>query len=302
MDYERLMSKKNPDGKDAVDLLNEASELMDRDKFKNAIGLLTEAIGLCGHPRFYFNRGYCYHQLKDKKNAIRDFTKCLVNDRGNDLQDHEKQRLYLYHGIIYEEMAEEEKAIEAYKKAADWGYAGAIARLEKLGIDDYEPQPIADSDKSSQIKTSQKTSPVKKPVSESSSKPASSSANAPLSTPKKKSKMKFLLPLIAGLICAVCVFLFFANRSGKSSGSSIIKITKINKNAAFDVRVQAEKAIITSDNINLYADPDAYSRVIRELFKGYVVSVTGNASGEWTPVEHEGVKGWVNSDKITHER
>jgi len=299
MNYEKLMSKKNSEGKDAVDLLNEASELIDKEKYKNASGILTEAISLCGHPRLHFNRGYCYHQLKDYKNAINDFKKSIANDRGNDLLEHEKQRLYLYLGIIYEEVGEKDKAVEAYKRAADWGYAGAVTRLEKMGID-YTPRPI---DESSDSESEQETMPRNASSSKIKSSPSTGTAgsksqssekllsnSASSSGPqKKKSKLKFILPVVIGIVCGVCAFLLMQNLPEKVPELSIAATPLV-------------KATVILDGIYLYTEPSVYSKVIRQLYKGYIVNITGDASGEWTPVEHEGVEGWVNTDIIDFEK
>ncbi|MCL2209322.1 MAG: hypothetical protein FWC19_10155 [Treponema sp.] len=273
------MSKKNSSGKDAVDFLNEASDLMDRDKYRDAAGLLTEAIGLCGHPRLYFNRGYCYHQLKDSKNAIRDFSKSIVNDRGNDLLEHEKQRLYLYIGIIHED-TDEDKAIEAYKKAADWGYKGAIAKLEKLGID-YVPQDPLAKPSEPEEKPAAKTATVK--IKTALKSPSASAAS--LIPPKKKSRFKFILPVVIGLICGVGAYFILNNLPKIDMGKSAIKTREVT-------------ATVISDTLYLYAEPYLFADTLKVLYKGFIVEITGDASGGFTPVEHEGVKGWVDSNSI----
>ena len=277
MNYEKQMSKKNGEGKDAVDLLNEASELMDKDKFKDAIELLTEAIGLCGHPRFYFNRGYCYQQLKDSKNAIKDFTKCVANDRGNDLMDHEKQRLFLYHGIIYEDMGEEEKAVDAYKKAADWGYSGAVTRLEKMGVE-YTPNSGDDSSDSeeepeNQNKRSSKTEPdsnVKIPASK---------------TAKKKSKTDLFLPAIIGFVFGVILIIIVSNLPREAPEKPPVL-----------------KAAVMTNTLILFAEPKNNAEVLKILYFGDILIVREDASGSWTSVEYEGIQGWVDSAFIELRR
>ncbi|MCL2265013.1 MAG: hypothetical protein FWC22_03125 [Treponema sp.] len=274
------MSKKNNAGKDAVDFLNEASDLMDRDNFKGAVGLLTEGISLCGHPRLFFNRGYCYHQLKDSKNAVKDFTKSIANDRGSDLLEHEKQRLYLYLGIIYEEINDEEKAVEAYKNSADRGYAGAITRLERLGIS-YRLRQVNEPQEQ----------PAPKPAtarpSQAKTATAAASKNASVaSAPIKKSMYRFILPVVIGIIFGIGTYLLLRN----------IPEIIINKQAA--IKPNVITATVTSDTLNLCAEPYAFSDVLKVLYNGYVLEITGDASGGFTPVEYEGVRGWVDSDWI----
>jgi len=303
MNYEKLMSKKNSDGKDAVDFLNEASDLIDKDKYKNASVLLTEAIGLCGHPRLHFNRGYCYHQMKDYKKAISDFKKGISNDRGSDLLTHEKQRLYLYLGIIYEETGEKDDAIEAYKKAADWGYAGAITRLEKMGIT-YVPQSTdqADEENIAPAAGSKSATVNKRRNSGASEKTASNSFTAPSSdlkqkfyTPpkhkiKKKSKIKFILPVVIGLICGAAVVIIIQNLPEKSAVNHAVKQPAVIK------------AVVIADTLSLRADPSVNADILKILNFGYVVEITGDEANGFTPIEHEGVKGWVDSNWIEIEK
>jgi len=294
MNYEKLMSKKNGEGKDAVDLLNEASELMDKDKFQGAIDLLTEAISLCGHPRFYFNRGYCFFQMKDLKNAVKDFKKSLVNDRGNDLLEHEKQRLYLYQGIILEDSGENDDAIEAYKNSADCGYSGAVTRLEKMGID-YSPNSRDESSQSEEKLNRQSARPAGK-ASESKTKSASSSDGKASFTGKasknssssdsfiKKSKSNLFLPAIIGFIFGIILILIVSNLPRE-----------------FPEKPPVQKAAVTSNSLNLRAEPKPNAEVLKILYFGNVVEITGDVNGDFTPVEYDGVQGWVNTSFIVLE-
>jgi hypothetical protein len=60
----------------------------------------------------------------------------------------------------------------------------------------------------------------------------------------------------------------------------------------------AKKVTVTSDALNLRAEPSGDARIVKVLYKGDVLTVTGNASGGWTPIEHEGSRGWVSSEFI----
>ncbi|MCL2230519.1 MAG: tetratricopeptide repeat protein [Treponema sp.] len=284
MDYERLMNKKNSNGKDAVDLLNEATDIMDKDDFKGAIDLLSEAVDLCGHPRLYFNLGYCYYQLRDYKNAIVDFENSLANDRGTDLLKHERQRLFLYLGIIYEKNNDNDKAIEAYKNSADWGYEGALGKLENLGVpyipDEPKMEPFvskaAQTNQRAQAKqnTQQKQRAQQKPRAQADKPAAVSSA--------KKRIPGFIVPAAVGIIVGFFLFIMIDGLSKRevSAKPSVIRAT------------------VTSSTLDLRAEPFTYSELLKVLYKDSVVEVTGDASGDWTPVVHEGVRGWVDSQRI----
>jgi len=56
-------------------------------------------------------------------------------------------------------------------------------------------------------------------------------------------------------------------------------------------------AKVTSD-VNFRAGPSGNSEVLKILTKGTIVTITGESSGDWTPVEHDNVKGWVSSQYI----
>ncbi|MCL2181030.1 MAG: SH3 domain-containing protein [Treponema sp.] len=297
MNYEKLMSRKNSEGKDAVDLLNEASDLIDKEKFNNAADLLKEAISLCGHPRFYFNRGYCHYQMKDSKNAIKDFTKSIANDRGGDLLEHEKQRLYLYLGIVYEDTEEDEKAVDAYKESADLGYEGALARLERMGVT-YTPNSKNESSKTEASISKQKQSGIPNPAGAAhpagtrqagtaSAASALKSSNIKNSSPGGKSKLQFILPIAAGVMCGIGAFILLNHLNGRETS---IKPTITT--------APIIKAAVKSDILNLRAEPYANAEVLTILFNGYVVEITGDVSGDFTPVDYEGVQGWVQSDGI----
>jgi len=285
MNYEKLMSKKNSDGKDAVDFLNEASELIDKKNFNTASGLLTEGIQLCGHPRLFFNRGYCYYQMKEYKNAVKDFNKSISNDRGNDLLKHERQRLFLYLGIVHEEIEEDDQAIEAYKKAADWGYEGAVARLEKMGVT-YLPQKINNNEDETEEPVHKSKLQQKKRSQVLSESNAELTKNIKINkNVKKKSKLRFILPVFAGFILGAGFFFFFQDLSEKS---------KIKTAAAPPVIT----AVVKTENIYLLADPFVHADIIKILYYGDIVEISGDASGGFTPVFYDGYKGWVSSDSI----
>jgi len=58
------------------------------------------------------------------------------------------------------------------------------------------------------------------------------------------------------------------------------------------------KVTVISDGLNLRAEPSINAEIIKQLYKGDVLNVIGDISNGWTPVEHEGVRGWVSSELI----
>jgi len=289
MDYEKLMNKKNSKGKDAVDLLNEATELMDNDDFRGAIDLLSEAVDLCGHPRLYFNLGYCYYQLKDFKDAVEDFENSLANDRGNDLLKHERQRLFLYLGIIYEKNKDNDKAIEAYKNSADWGYEGALAKLENLGVsyvpeepsvESYKPEASRENQKEQSTQQKQRAQQKLREQKNKSVPKASSAAK------DKKKRFGLMLPTVVGFIIGVILILIVSNLPKNEERGYVVK------------KPPKVTATVTYDAAQLRSEPYNNSLILKILYNGNVVNVTGEKLGEWIPVEYEGISGWVSSELI----
>ena len=74
-----------------------------------------------------------------------------------------------------------------------------------------------------------------------------------------------------------------SSSSGSSSGSSSSS--------------KASTATITS-NVNFRSGPSTNNAIIRQLPQGTVVTLTGETSGDWTKIIHNGDTGWVSSQFI----
>ena len=57
-------------------------------------------------------------------------------------------------------------------------------------------------------------------------------------------------------------------------------------------------ATVISDGLNLRAGPSINAAILKQLYKGDVLNVIGDISNGWTPVEYEGIEGWVSSELI----
>jgi len=229
--------------------------------------------------------GYCYYQLKDYKDAVEDFENSLANDRGNDLLKHERQRLFLYLGIIYEKNKDNDKAVEAYKNSADWGYEGALAKLENLGVPYIPEEPsvkpyVQDTSQQKQQtqNTQQRAQQTKGLASNSSKKEASSNI--------KNKKFGLVLPTVVGFIIGVVLILIVSNLpKNEERAYAVKKPPKIT-------------ATVITDITHLRSEPYYNSYILKILNNGNIVEITGDVSGEWTPVEYEGTRGWVSSELI----
>jgi hypothetical protein len=62
--------------------------------------------------------------------------------------------------------------------------------------------------------------------------------------------------------------------------------------------VVTKNVTVISDALNLRSKPSGNAEIIKVLYKGDVLTVTGDVSGGWTPVEHENARGWVSSEFI----
>jgi len=90
------------------------------------------------------------------------------------------------------------------------------------------------------------------------------------------------MPVAVGIIIGFSLFLIVDNLSKRE----------------ISVKPTVIKATVMSSTLDLRAEPFTYSELLKVLYKDSVVEITGDASGDWTPVVHEGVRGWVDSQRI----
>ncbi|MDR3160457.1 MAG: SH3 domain-containing protein [Spirochaetaceae bacterium] len=81
-----------------------------------------------------------------------------------------------------------------------------------------------------------------------------------------------------------------------------ISTIRMEKPAPAAVQTVIRKtASVTSNGLNLRAQPSANASIVKILRRGDRLSVTGEAQDGWLPVEHNGNSGWVNAQYITLE-
>jgi len=100
------------------------------------------------------------------------------------------------------------------------------------------------------------------------------------------------LILIAALIAGGVFFgrPYIAPLFGKAQ--TVFETTDANGNATTTVT-----ATVTI-NVNFRKGPSINNAIIRQLRRGDTVTLTGETSGGWTQVTHNGDTGWVTSDYI----
>jgi hypothetical protein len=78
--------------------------------------------------------------------------------------------------------------------------------------------------------------------------------------------------------------------------------SKAEASSAAVVAPATQTATVISDGLNFRSGPSTQSSVIKTLWKGDTVSVTGEARNGWLPVEHRGDKGYVSMELVTINR
>ena len=79
---------------------------------------------------------------------------------------------------------------------------------------------------------------------------------------------------------------------------AVFSIIPENPSRSLPGRGDVTTATVTANALNFRAEPSSSAAVIKALKKDDVVIVTGDDSGGWTPVEHDGAKGWVGTQHI----
>jgi len=122
-----------------------------------------------------------------------------------------------------------------------------------------------------------------------------------------------IIPLLPGLFLMFVASRVESRFSERLRLTSILLLTAISAAGFFTGRsdwkfplpsivhtstANTRKVTVISDGLNLRAEPSINAEIIKQLYKGDVLNVIGDITNGWTPVEHEGVKGWVSSELI----
>jgi hypothetical protein len=264
----------------------------------------------------YYNRGYCYLNKSMYDQAIDDFTKALTpNMYKVSLRYENIAGAYYNRAICYNKKGETNQAIADYKKAADLGDKDVLNNLSKLGIQ-YTPNSGSSSS------SSENDNPVVKffkaigfedidyfgyeiniPVSILLSLVISACITflAYLIIPQKA--------VIAAIVSLVLSFLAFAC-THKALRVILIIIAVIglalgvysfispSKSKPATETTQTATATVNA-NVNFRKEPTTGDNIIRQLQQGDTVTLTGETSGGWTQILHNGDKGWVSTEFLS---
>ncbi|GHU05393.1 hypothetical protein FACS1894147_11520 [Spirochaetia bacterium] len=107
-----------------------------------------------------------------------------------------------------------------------------------------------------------------------------------------KKRMNLVVKLVIAVVLGLVITI---GRGGLPSLKSQIPFLNSIPAAATQ---SASTATVTSDALNLRAEPSASGALLKTLKKGDTLTVTGDAANGWTPVEHDGAKGYVSAQYI----
>jgi len=86
------------------------------------------------------------------------------------------------------------------------------------------------------------------------------------------------------LLCAASLYLHRAE----------IPFPEINRT----IELPAARTAISTADINFRSEASGNSAIIKVLLKGTIVTISGEDSDGWAPVEYDGIQGWVSSSYI----
>jgi hypothetical protein len=121
---------------------------------------------------------------------------------------------------------------------------------------------------------------------------------------KSISSLLFILILFAA--GAVITFLSWRNRwklffpliiAAVFGWLAMFNIIPNGKNKPATTQTQTATATVNA-NVNFRAEPSTGDNIIRQLQQGERVTLTGETSGGWTQVIHEGDKGWISTEYL----
>jgi hypothetical protein len=73
---------------------------------------------------------------------------------------------------------------------------------------------------------------------------------------------------------------------------------KAKKTAVESTTAAVPTATVTAEALNMRAEPAGNAALVKTLKKGDILTVTGETAKGWTPVEHDGAKGYVSAQYI----
>ncbi|MCL2175924.1 MAG: SH3 domain-containing protein [Treponema sp.] len=103
------------------------------------------------------------------------------------------------------------------------------------------------------------------------------------STGKKSNKIPFISAVI-GFILGIVLILIVSNLPRE-----------------FPEKPSVQKAAVASNTLSLRVEPNNNAEVLKTLSFGNIVEIIGEEIGDFTPVEYEGIQGWVLSALIVSD-
>ena len=259
----------------------------------------------------YMNRGFNHQRKGNYDQAIEDCNAALLYP-GVDYQN--KANAYNIRGAAYNKKGNKEQAIADWKKAVDTsstsqGGKNALNNLADLGIQ-YTPQKPQSSSSSSSSYSEEPRgvflSVVFGLIGGIGLFTTFGWIYVQLGGTKTISSILLILLMIA--IGTVITFLSWRNRW--KLFFVIIPLALFGWLVAFGIiperivgiksaTTQTQTATATVNaNVNFRKEPTTGDNIIRQLQQGDTVTLTGEVSGGWTQIKHNGDTGWISTEYL----
>ena len=279
-------------------------------------------------PHYCVMRGSCYHSIglahsmKDDDSKANEFYTKAIDDYTTAInQEYRFDLIYDKRGVSYESREDKELAIKDYKLSADYGNQSSLERLNKMGIT-YKPKKRKLPEKNDASSSSSKKSSYADQRNGFVSFIFGAIIGTGILATVYWAYLKFGLDnvyflslgsigiLLAGIITTYIAWrnrkyiLFFVMLALAAPGiyfasSEIIKLYNGEQTDQTQPQSADFSGATINANANFRSGPSTDNQVIRQLQQGDSVLLTGEVSGSWTQVSHNGDTGWVSSEFLS---
>jgi len=307
---------------------NAADRLYQQKDYQGAIDAYNNALQYCQDSQkgsVYMNAANIYIDMGDYNYALEIINKAIsYGESYRETRDRMGKRYYT-RGRIYAKMGKDDLAISDYKKSVDLGENTAIQYLKRDYNIDYTPPPppvySSSSDNySSTSSSNEKSHGVLVVLSILLGLIGADRFYAGrfgLGIVKLLTTGGWGIWWIIDIILAITGKQKDANGNNIASTSALGKIVSIIIFAGFvfaaiaggnylyknilapvlsKTSTQQSASATVTTNVNFRSGPSTNDAVIRQLQQGDKVTLTGEVSGTWTQISHNGDTGWVSSE------
>jgi len=310
---------------------NRGVAYLKKSNWDNAIADFTKgysAYGVDGATALseaYKHRGDSYEEKGEYDKAIADYTSAIKEKR-------DYHSAYCNRGYAYSKKGNKEQATVDYKTAANWGSQQALTNLKNWGIN-YTPvtppeiiqdridaenrrkQKEIEDKKNRRIET---FSPIR--IVDRDSGEGSTFIMGVLVALIGLVAGSHIGGAIAGIVAAIIGWVIGSQVIGKSIHIRLGKVAmyigivialiiggiilfgtigtifeRPSRSQPERTTTQAAPTATITSNVNFRSGPSTNDEIIRQLQEGSTVTLTGQTSGGWTEITHNGDTGWVSA-------